>query len=140
VTKTLKLVLFVCVAWLVALGVGWLWGVSGKRDATRALQASQLRNILLEARGAVLDARLDVYSINFGNASRHLETARSALGSASEQFKSDGRQEEAKRVDEALAQIAAAQQMAGKLDQGAHSHAGAAVKAIDELLGAGTRR
>jgi hypothetical protein len=140
VAKTAKLVLFVCAVWLVALGGGWLWGASGKREATRALHASQVRNILLEARGAILDARLDVYSVNFGNASRHLESARSALAAAAEQFKSDRRQEEVKRVDEALSQIAVAQQMAGKLDQGAHSNASAAVKAIDNLLAAESRR
>lgn len=30
---------------------------------------------LLEGRAALLDARLDIYSVNFGDASRHFEAA-----------------------------------------------------------------
>src|SRR2546428_3664758 len=67
---------------LVALLVGFLWGVSGKSTVDRALQRSELRNELLEARGAALAARIDVYNTNFGEASRHLEEARSAAGRA----------------------------------------------------------
>jgi len=44
----------------------------------RALQTSELRSELLGARAAVLDARVAIYSVNFGEASRHLEGARSA--------------------------------------------------------------
>jgi hypothetical protein len=39
---------------------------------------AELRDGLLEGRAAVLEARLDIYSVNFGEASRHLEAARSA--------------------------------------------------------------
>jgi hypothetical protein len=138
--KTIKLVLGVCVALLVALVAGWLWGASGKGAADRALQAARLQSELLEARGAVLDARLDIYNINFGNASRHLETAKTLLRTAGERIKSDGRTDEAKRVDDALSEIDVAQQMSGKLDQGAHAHAASAVGKIDGLLGAAGNR
>ena len=37
---------------LVALLAGFLWGASGRSTITRALERSELRNELLEARGA----------------------------------------------------------------------------------------
>ena len=72
----MKRVLGIAVALLVALGAGWVWGAWGRSDTHRALRIAELRNGLLEGRAAVLDARLDIYSVNFGEASRHLETAR----------------------------------------------------------------
>jgi len=45
----------------------------------RALQTSELRGELLGARAATLDARVAIYSVNFGEASRHLEDARGLL-------------------------------------------------------------
>ena len=74
----MKLILGIGVALLVALGVGWAWGASGRSDITRALRIAELRGGLLEGRAAVLDARLDIYSVNFGDASRHLEAGGAA--------------------------------------------------------------
>jgi hypothetical protein len=87
------------VALLVALGVGWAWGAWGRSDINRALRVAELRGDLLEARAAVLDARLDIYSVNFGEASRHLEAARSALRAADARLKDLSRQEDAKRLE-----------------------------------------
>ena len=64
----------------------------------RALQASELRGELLGARAAVLDARVAIYSVNFGEASRHLEDARGLLGRADERLTSLGRDDEVKQV------------------------------------------
>jgi hypothetical protein len=75
----MKRILGIGVALVVALGAGWVWGASGRSDLNRALRIAELRDGLLEGRAAVLDARLDIYSVNFGEASRHLEAARSAL-------------------------------------------------------------
>jgi hypothetical protein len=75
-----KLVRGVFVALVVVLLGGWFWGTSsGNQDLNHDLQASELRNCLLEARTSVLDARLEPYRVNFGNASRHLEDARAEL-------------------------------------------------------------
>ena len=52
-----------------------VWGASGRSDITRALQIAELRDGLREGRAAMLDARLDIYSVNFGEASRHFEAA-----------------------------------------------------------------
>ncbi len=135
-----KLVLGIGVALLVALGIGWAWGASGRSDITHALRIAELRNGLLEGRAAVLDARLDTYSVNFGEASRHLEEARSALRAADAQLDGLGRQEDAKRLQIALARIDEAQRMAGQLNQDANSLAADAAKTISEVLGNTAKR
>jgi hypothetical protein len=131
----MKLVLGFVVAVLVALGGGWAWGVSGKSEMSRALQVAELQNGLLEARAAVLDARLDIYNVNFGEASRHLELARTSLRSADARLDALGRQEDSKRLALALSRIDEAQQMAGQLNQGANGVAADAAKAIDDVIG-----
>ena len=130
-----KLVAGVFLGLLVALGVGWFWGASGRWAVERALQAAELRSDLFEARSLVLAARVDLYNVNFGDASRHLSDAKGALGHATERLKAGGRTEVAKQLDPALARIGEAQQLAGRLDQGANSRAAEAAKTIDDVLG-----
>jgi hypothetical protein len=135
-----KLVLGIAVGLVVALLAGWIWGRSGRSDMARALQTSELRGELLGARAAVLDARVAVYSVNFGEASRHLEDARGLLGRADERLKSLGRDDEVRHVQTALASIDDAQRMAGKLDQSANSRAGEAAKMVADVLDAEAKR
>jgi len=130
----MKRILGMGVALLVALGVGWVWGASGRSDISRALQLAELRDGLLEGRAAVLDARLDIYSVNFGEASRHLEMARSALRAADARLNDLGRQEEATQLKIALARIDEAQRAAGQLSQNANSQAADAARTINEVL------
>ena len=135
-----KLVLGIAAGLVVALLAGWLWGASGRSEMARALQTSELRSELLGARAAVLDARVAIYSVNFGEASRHLEDARGLLGRADERLKSLGRDDEVRRVQTALASIDEAQRMAGKLDQSANSRAGEAAKMVADVLDAEATR
>ena len=135
----MKLVLAVFVGLLVAIGAGWLWGASGRWDMNREVQAAELRSDLFEARSSVLAARVDLYNVNFGDASRHLEDAKGPLGHATARLKSAGRTDDVTRLDAALARIDEAQQLAGRLDQGANSRAADAVKAIDDVLGTGPK-
>ncbi len=136
----MKLILGIGVALLAALGAGWVWGASGKADINRSLQIVELRDSLLEGRVAVLDARLAIYSVNFGDASRHLEAARSALRDADGRLSALGRQEDAKQLETALTKIDEAQRKAGDLNQDANALAGEAAKTIDELIGRTTTR
>jgi len=135
-----KLVLGIAVALAVALLAGWIWGRSGRADMVRALQICELRGELLGARAAVLDARVAIYSVNFGEASKHLEGARGLLRRADERLKSLGRDDEVRQVQTALASIDDAQRMAGKLDQSANSRAGEAAKMVADVLEAETKR
>ncbi len=135
-----KLVFGIAVGLAVALLAGWIWGASGQSAMARALQTSELRGELLGARAAVLDARVAIYSVNFGEASKHLEGARGLLGRADEQLKSLGRDAEVRQLETALASIDDAQRMAGKLDQSANSRAGEAAKIVLDVLDAEAKR
>ena len=136
----MKLILGVAGGLVVALLAGWILGRSGQSDTARALQTSELRGDLLGARAAVLDARVAVYSVNFGEASRHLEDARGLLGRAEERLKRLGSDDQLKQVQTAQATIDDAQRMAGKLDQNANSRAGEAAKTIADVLDAEAKR
>lgn len=129
----MKRILAVSAVVLAALGAGWVWGAWGRSGTEAALQAAALQRRLLEARAAILDARLDIYTVNFGNASQHFEAARTLLQDAQEQLRDAGRQDDANRLDHPLARITEAQRMAGNLDQGAQPHAAAAASGIDEV-------
>ena len=135
-----KLVLGIVAGLAVALLAGWIWGASGRSHMARALQTFELRGELLGARAALLDARVAIYSVNFGEASKHLEGARGLLGRADERLKSLGRDDEVAQVHTALASIDEAQRMAGKLDQSANSRAGEAAKMVAEVLDAEAKR
>jgi hypothetical protein len=113
---------------------GWVWGGWGRSATDRALADAQIRNQLLDARGAVLDGRLEIYVVNFGNASRHFERAKERLTAARAQMTSAGRDQAVPRVDEALKQLDEAQNLAGLLDQAANSKGAAAAAIIDEVL------
>jgi hypothetical protein len=136
----MRVVLGIGVALLVALGAGWAWGGSGRSAVSRALQAAEVRDSLLEGRSAVLDARLDIYSVNFGDASRHLEGARTALLAATAHLNVVGRQKDSKQLEAALARIDDAQRMAGKLNQDANALAADAAKTINGVLAATATR
>ena len=125
---------------MVALLAGWISGTSGQSDATRALETAELKGELLGARAAILDARVAIYSVNFGEASGHLENARGLLRRAEERFKRLVLDDEVKQVQAALTCIDDAQRMAGKLDQSANSRAGDAAKMLADLLNVEVKR
>ena len=131
---TPKLFLGVAVALMVALGAGWAWGTWSGLGAADALQNAELRSELLGARAAVLDARVAIYSVNFGEASAHLENARGLLRRADERLTTLGRADDAAQVKTALTTIDDAQRMAGKLDPVANTRAGDAARVLAALL------
>jgi hypothetical protein len=136
----MKLALGVVAGLAVALLAGWILGRSGRPDMAPALQTAELRGELLGARAAVLDARVAIYNVNFGEASRHLEDARGLLRRADARLKSLGRDDEVRQVQTALASMDEAQRTAGKLDQSANSRAGEAAKALADVLDAEAKR
>jgi hypothetical protein len=131
----MRLVLGALVGMVLALGAGFVWGSFGQSALNRAVQEAQLRSDLFEARSAVLAARVDLYNVNFGNASRNLEGAKGVLGRVSERLTNAGRDEDAKRLAPAMAELTEAQSLAGRFDQSANARAGSVAQAIDEVLG-----
>ena len=132
--NTARIGLTVVAVVLVALLAGFLWGASGRSTLDRALQRSELRNELLDAGAAALAARVDLYNTNFGDASRHLEDARTVAGRAAQRLDALGRDDDTKRLQSALGSIEEAQRLAAKLDLAANARAGDAAKAIDAVL------
>jgi hypothetical protein len=130
----IKLVLSVLAALCVAMLIGWFWGSLGRVDAQRALQGAELRAQLLEGRGSAMAARIDIFEVNFGEASRNLEAARAALQRAGAVLRELGRSEDVTRVDLALARIDEAQKLAGQLNQQANARAAEAARAVSDIL------
>ena len=129
-----KLVLGVAGALPIAVLAGWIWGTWGRADVAKALQTAELRSELTSARAAVLDARVAIYSVNFGQASGHLENARGLLGRANDRLTRLGRDDEVAQLQTAVMRIEDAQRMSGKLDQSANARAGEAAKILADVL------
>ena len=62
-----------------SLGIGYAWGGSGRFTLQTALDEARERLDIAEARGHLLDARVSLYNVNFGDASRHFEEAKAPL-------------------------------------------------------------
>ena len=126
----LKKVLLGVAIGLGILLVGFLWGASGRRTAERALDDTKQQLDLAEARGRILDARVSLYNVNFGEAQRQLEDAKVPLTRARDQYQQDGKRDSAEGLSAALARLQEAQRLAGRLDQNANTQANEALKAI----------
>jgi hypothetical protein len=130
----------ILVAMLVAAAGGWFWGASGRWAAERSLRALELRQDLVDGRSALLETRLDIYSVNFGEASKHLENARTALRRAHDQLQTLDRVEDAAQLQTALVGVDDAQRMAGNLDQNANTRSAEVAKIVADVLEAGATK
>jgi hypothetical protein len=125
-----RLVLICVVTALVLLGFGYVWGASGRREIQASLDATRQQFDVAEARGHVLDARVSLYNMNFGDASRRLEDAKVPLRRIQQRYVDAGNDDAVRSVTAALDRVDEAQRLAGKLDQAANSKAGEALEAI----------
>jgi hypothetical protein len=125
-----KLALTVLVALIVTLGLGYAWGASGRFSISSALEDARLQLDQAEARGHLLDARVSLYNVNFGDASRQFEEAQAPLRRVQERYQNDGKSAAAKSIATALEQAVEGQRLAAKLDQTANAKAAAALEAI----------
>ena len=125
-----KLILATLVALIVTLGIGYAWGAYGRIGVQSALDETRQQLDLAEARGHLLDARVSLYNMNFGDASRQLEEAKTPLRRTRERYSDRDRDESARAVATALEHVDEAQRLANKLDQGANTKTGEALEAI----------
>ena len=114
----------------VALGAAYWWGASGRSTAQDALDGVQQRLDLAEARGYILEARVSLYNVNFGDAARHFDDAKAPLRRVRERYQQVGKNAAAGSVTAALEHIDEGQRLAGKLDQAANNKANDALEAI----------
>jgi hypothetical protein len=125
-----KLILAVFGGLIVCLGLGYAWGASGRLTVQGALDAAQQQLDLAEARGHILEARVSLYNMNFGDASARFEDAKAPLRRVRQRYQDARRRDAASGVDAALGHVEEAQRLAGKLDQAANSKAGDALEAL----------
>jgi hypothetical protein len=128
--KWTKVVVWAFLALVVTFGGGYAVGGSGRLTTQTALDEARGRLDLAEARGQILEARVSLYNMNFGDASKHLEDAKAPLRRVHERYQQVGKNAAASSISAALEQLAEGQRLAGKLDQAANSKANDALEAI----------
>jgi hypothetical protein len=128
--RTLKLPLVGLGIAIVLLGIGFLWGSSGRFSIQSTLDDTRQRLDVAEARGHVLDARVSLYNMNFGEASRSFEAAKAPLRRIRQRYVDAGRADAVRNISAALEHLDEAQRLAGRLEQGANTKAGEALEAI----------
>src|SRR5687767_8952769 len=124
-----KLLILVAVL-IVAIGLGFAWGAAGRVAVQSALDQSKQQLDLAEARGAILDARVGLYNMNFGDATRNFAHAKEILGRIKGRYQEAGEREAASSIDAALRHVDEAHRLAGKLDPAANNAAGEALDAV----------
>lgn len=125
-----RLVLIGFVAAIVLVGLGYAWGASGRRTVQASLDDTREALDAAEASRQVLEARVSLYNMNFGDASRQLEEAKVPLRRLRQYYVDEGRDDAVRGASSALERIDDAQRLAGKLDQAANNKAGEALEAI----------
>jgi len=128
--RTGRLILIGLVVLVVTLGLGFAWGASGRAAAERALEETRAQMDLADARGHILEARVSLYNVNFGDAQRQLEDAKAPLTRARARYQDGGKHDAAEGISAALAHVQEAQRLAGKLDLSANNQANEALTAI----------
>ena len=125
-----KWVLAGIAALVVALGMGYATGGAGRFTLQNALDDTRAKLDVADARVQLLEARVSLYNVNFGDASRHFEEAKPPLRRVRERFQNIGKNAAAGSIAAALEHIEEGQRLAGKLDQAANTKANDALEAI----------
>jgi hypothetical protein len=126
----INIVAAIVVALFVSFGIGYAFGGSSRFTLQNALDQARSRLDVAEARGHLLEARVSLYNVNFGDASRHFEDAKAPLRRVRERYQNIGKNAAAGSISAALEQIEEGQRLAGKLDQAANAKANDALEAI----------
>jgi hypothetical protein len=130
----LKLGLYVFAAVILAALCGWVYGWSGARAANNIVENARLRADLYEARIQLLDARVNLYNSNFGDASRNLEYAKPALTGARKLLEDAGRRDLVDKIDVALKTTQEAQRLSTYLKPEANNEVGSASAVINDVI------
>jgi hypothetical protein len=127
---TFRHVLIAIGAAIVLLGLGYVWGASGRFTLESALTETRQQLDIAEARGYILDARVSLYNMNFGEAGGRMEDAKAPLRRIRQRYVDMGRTDSVRSISAAIEHLTEAQRLAGKLDPAANSKAGEALEAI----------
>ena len=133
---TLKLFGAALLAVMVAFGSGWLLGQSGRSAIEHDRQLLEFRASFAGARALIFEARVDLFLVNFGDASRRLEEARVVVEQVQRRLRELGQAERAGRLEVALAQLRDAQRLAASLDSNAQNAAEEAARTLAAVASA----
>ncbi len=125
--KTTGIALIVALA---MIGGGWLWGASGRSETEQAQRAADLRADFAEARALLLEARVHLFTVNFGSAGRALDDARARITALQTRLREAGQAERAGRLEIVLAHIGDAGRLTLALDARAQNAAEGALDAL----------
>jgi len=98
---------------IVLVGLGYAWGVSGRSTLQSAIQDTRQKLDVAEARGHVLDARVSLYNMNFGEASRSFEQAKAPVRRIRQRYVDAGQADAVRSISAALEHLDEAQRLAG---------------------------
>jgi hypothetical protein len=129
--RLLKIIGAVGLGFVLALAAGWVWGASGRSDLQSRLDATELRFQVSDARGRLLAARVDLYSLNFGAATQDLEAAKIPLEAVIHHYEREGERARVTDAQQALAAVEKARRLAAQLDQSAQGAAAGALTALE---------
>jgi hypothetical protein len=115
---------------LAMIGGGWLWGASGRSEAEQAQRAAELRADLAESRALLLEARVHLFTVNFGSAGRALDDARARITALQTRLREAGQAERAGQLEIVLAHIGDAGRFTLALDPRAQNAAEGALNAL----------
>jgi hypothetical protein len=114
--------------------VGYSYGRSGTSALRAEVESQRLRLQLAEARGQLLDARVAVYMVNFGQAGQHLTFAAPGLAAARATLAATRRPELAAKLEAAEKELHAARDLASKVSQDANGRAAEAARLVGEVM------
>src|SRR5690349_18011274 len=106
-----RLLLIALVIFIVVLGLGFAWGAAGRAAAQQTLAETRLQLDIAEARGHILDARVSLYNVNFGDVQRQFEDAKAPLNRARDRYQQDGKRDAAEGINAALTRLQEAQRL-----------------------------
>ena len=127
--------LMLIAAGLLLLAFVAVWFVAGSGKAAAERQAAENHMLLQIQTGVarVLEARVSLYNVNFGDASRNFERAKPMFLQARDRLNATNRQADAGVLERVIGLINEAQRMAGALDQGANTKAAEALEALKAI-------
>lgn len=131
-----RLALAGLMAVLVILFAGYLWGATGRGAARERADGLEVRLRVAEAQRALAVARVDLFELNYGKASRRLEEARRAVERLASLVDREGPREAKPLVEDAAGQTRQAQQALAQMDQAAGSRAADALATLERVQSA----
>ena len=127
---TLKAVLGMALALLLAAAGGWVWGAAGRWSAEDALRQSGVRLHRAHAQANLYKARVNLFEQNYGDAGQSLAAARADILTVAQSLDAAGETAGAARLREAVERIAEAIDAAARLDQAAGAKAADALRLL----------